>query len=130
MNTRAYALAEFRRLRRELKVTQSVLAARCWLSQSYVAELESGKRIGSPALWGELLFHLDDRQEWEQIGAEAAFERERDKLAGTLSRSEPSLIESFLRRIAKELKMHFYVQLIASFQNVRYRWRPCPSRLL
>jgi len=101
MSSRTYGLAEFKALRKKMKVTQKALAAKCKLSQSYIADLENGKRVGSPALWGKLLFHLSPDDQIEETAEEIS------ELAGKLSPGEPSIIASFLERFTTQLKLHF-----------------------
>jgi transcriptional regulator with XRE-family HTH domain len=107
LKSREQILQEFRTTRRKLKVSQKELARRVGVGQSYISELERGRKLGSPYLWSKLIWHLDDHVD----------ERGMDDLTTTdtqerwvlhLAPSEPTLVCRFLNSFAEQLNLRFY----------------------
>jgi len=89
-------------------VSQKLLAKRVSLSQSYISELENGRKVASPSTWSRLVFHLDDNFEGSPgITFEEAVSQV-DELARGLLRGEPWIIYSFLDRFSADLRLHFH----------------------
>ena len=101
MRARQRALREFTQIRRKLRVSQKEVARRCGLSQSYLSELEHGRKIGSPDLWAKLIWHLNDH-EWEN------YNDEQEELVLELAQSEAVIVCAFLQRFSDELNFRFY----------------------
>lgn len=104
-----------------MRVTQKALAKRVGLSQSYISELESGRKIAPPSTWGKLIFHLDD--EFEEFG-DMTFEKvesQIDEVAKQVLRGEPWIVRTFLDLLATDLKLHFYCPICAHLRPFKCR---------
>ena len=102
----------FRQARRKLRVSQKEIAKRSGISQSYVSELESGQKIGSPEIWSKLIWRLDDHAlpEEEITGPEI------HRAARHLAQTEPFLIAAFLSRFSNELTLRFHCPICKGLQ--------------
>jgi len=115
MKSRQKVLQEFRKTRRRLRVSQKELAQRVGVGQSYISELERGRKFGSPYLWAQLIWHLDDHVEERGID-DLSDSDVQEHFVLHLAPTEPTLVWRFLNSFADQLNLRFYCPVCRRLQ--------------